>query len=205
MSDDHEPLEELEAGIARTMSYVYETVGPEHEAHLLEALCEGYVRANQIQVRAQDGAYPCCLGCGNYRYVPPSNCKTYDYRKRRSVDPQCQQVLGAAPLHRKKEGTCIDLACYLCALIREKDGDRQARVGIDYQFDEAGRMIPGKYHAIVVKGDGQILDPQRQLEELAARKSAGGSACAGAADDGAIAVGSCGCSARPNPSDDPVA
>lgn len=177
---DDDQLEELEDGFVRTMSFVYETSDPEHEADLLEALCEGFVRANQIMIRAQEDAYPCCLGCGNYAYVPPASCQVYDRQRRKTVaDGSCQKVLGAAQLHRTGKGTCIDLACYLCALKREKDGLRSARVGIDYQFnpDVDGEIQPGKYHAIVVvpQGEGQadvILDPQQQLEELAERRAA---------------------------------
>lgn len=174
MSDDHE-LEPLDQGHRRTMSYVYETIGPEHEADLLEALCEGFVRANQIQIRAQEAAYPCCLGCGNYAYVPPKNCQVYTRTGAQATDTLCQQVLGAAPLHRTGKGTCIDLACYLAALKREKDGLRGARVGIEFQFKK-GDIDPGKYHAIVIVpregAEDEILDPQAQLEELAQRKAA---------------------------------
>ncbi len=192
MSDDHE-LEELEPGITRTMGYDYECVSPEHEADLLEALCEGFVRANQIQIRAQENAYPCCLGCGNYRYIPPQNCGT---------DRNCQNVHGAAPLHRKRKGTCIDLACLLAAILREKEGDRGARVVIDFQFDgraanvDGGEILPGRYHAMVLKGDGAtLLDPQKQLEELAAKQAA-----AKLAYDEQLSVGaSCGCKGLLNP------
>ncbi len=193
MSDDHE-LEQLEPGIERTMSFGYECVSPEHEADILECLCEGYTRANQIMIRAQENAYPCCLGCGNYRYVPPSNC-VYDFRSREVVDRNCQAVLGAAALHRKRKGTCIDLACMLAAIYREKEGDALAKVIIDYQFDEqtadaqGGEIVPGKYHAMVKKGDGTIVDPQAQLEALAAKQAA-----TELAFDEQLSVGeSCGC------------
>lgn len=162
----------------REMSYSFGVIGPEHEADLLEALCEGYTRANQIQIRAEPAAYPCCLGCGSYRYVEPENCQVYDFRRGRArkTDPNCQHVFGAFPLDRRKRGTCIDLACMLAAIFREKDGDRRARVVIEHQFrivgaDDEGveikERLDGKYHAMVMKGDGTIVDPTTKVKALA--------------------------------------
>ncbi len=161
----------------RRMSYEFGVIAPEHEADLLEGLCEGFVRANQIQIRAQPAAYPCCLGCGAYKYVDPENCQIFDWRgsrAKRKIDPNCQHVFGAQPLDKRKRGTCIDLACMLCAIYREKDGDRRAHVIIEHQFgpveghDDDGSPLrerhDGKYHAMVQKGDGTIVDPTHKVE-----------------------------------------
>jgi hypothetical protein len=143
----------------RRMSFGYAVIDPHMEADLLEGLCEGYVRANQIQILADPDAYPCCIGCGKYRYIPPKNCRIWHWRTGREVDPNCQHVHGAYPLDRRKMGTCIDLACMLAAIYRVKEGDPGARVLIDHQIDDEGNGIPGKYHALVRLGNGEIIDP----------------------------------------------
>ena len=163
----------------RRMSYEFGVIAPEHEADLLEGLCEGFVRANQIQIRAQPEAYPCCLGCGTYRYVEPENCRVYDWRRGRAatVDGNCQHVWGAYPLDVRKKGTCIDLACMLCAIFREKANDRAARVIIDHQYSREGQRLDGKYHAMVEKGDGTVVDPTEKVEASAATMQVGQKIC----------------------------
>lgn len=185
MSDDHGELEPLaEDAVERRMSVSYAVISPEHEADCLEALCEGYVRLNQIVIRSQPNAYPCCLTCGEYSYVPPVNCYTYKLglRRQRGTDPACQHVRGCFELQKSGKGTCIDLACALAAFLREKENDRGARVVIEHQFDEKGDHKPGLYHAIVMKGDGSIVDPQVQVQEAeAAFNSTGGELAIGCA------------------------
>lgn len=167
MSGDREP--HRHEYYRRRMSYEFGVVAPEHEADLLEGLCEGFVRANQIQIRAQPDAYPCCLGCGGYKYVEPENCRVYDWRRGRKtqVDGNCQHVFGAYPLDVRKKGTCIDLACMLCAIYREKDDDRGARVIIEHQF-HGGERLDGKYHAMIMRGDGSIVDPTEKVKAASA-------------------------------------
>lgn len=159
--------------IPRRMSFGYGVTSPHMEADLLEALCEGFVRANQIQIRTEPDAFPCCLGCGKYKYVPPRNCRVYNIRGE-IRDPNCQHVYGAFPLDKRQMGTCIDLACMLCAIYREKDGDAGARVLIDHQLDDEGNGIPGMYHALVRKGDGEIVDPQKKAHQPQEGMSVGG-------------------------------
>lgn len=166
MSDDHpEKAHPDDEHFRRRMHYEYGTIGPKHEADLLEGLCEGFVRANQVQIRADPAFYPCCLGCGSYVYVPPQSCRVYDWRRGQTVDPNCQAVRGAYPLHTIKQGTCIDLACMLAAVMREKGGDRKAHVIIDYQLDADGNRIEGQYHAMVRKGSGEIVDPVTKVKQ----------------------------------------
>jgi len=172
--------------IRRHMGYEFGVIAPEHEADLLEGLCEGFVRANQIQIRVQPEAYPCCLSCGSYRYVDPENCKVFDWKRGRKAvrDSNCQTVWGAYPLDKRKRGTCIDLACMLCAIFREKEDDRGARVVIEHQFgpivgyDPDGspqrERLDGQYHAMVMRGDGDIVDPTHQVIEQAKALAVGG-------------------------------
>jgi hypothetical protein len=170
----NEQLPHQEDYFRRRMSYEFGVTGPEHEADLLEGLCEGFVRANQIQIRAEPDSYPCCLGCGSYIYVEPENCRVYDWKTRRHLktDGNCQHVFGAYPLDVRRKGTCIDLACMLCAIYREKDNDREARVIIEHQVDGNGDGIPGKYHAMVMRGDGRIVDPTEKVKQATAAASA---------------------------------
>lgn len=186
MSDDHDELVPLPESVERRMSVSYAVVSPQHEADCLEALCEGYVRMNQVMIRAQPNAYPCCLTCGEYQYIPPRNCYVYKFglRRQRGTDPACQHVRGCYELHRSGKGTCIDLACSLAAFLREKEGDARARVVIEHQFDEKDELKPGLYHAMVMKGDGSIVDPQAQVQEAEAVFNQSG---------GELAVG-CACS-----------
>lgn len=163
----------------RRMSYEFGVVAPEHEADLLEGLCEGFVRANQIQIRARPSDYPCCLTCGGYEYVDPENCRVYDWKRGRAAarDSNCQNVLGAWPLDVRKKGTCIDLACMLCAIFREKDGDPRARVIIEHQYSPNGQRLDGKYHAKIMRGDGTQVDPSADLDANAAAIHAGQHVC----------------------------
>ena len=143
----------------RRLSYGYTCTDPEHEAQVLEAICEGFTRANVAQMQADPDAFPCCLSCGDIQYVEPENCKIRDWRTNSPVDPNCQHVFGAVQLVRRRKGTCIDLACLLAAIYRLKEQDHAARVIIDFQQDGLGRFVPGQYHAMVMRGDGSIVDP----------------------------------------------
>ena len=160
----------------RRMSYGFGVDHPNMEADLLEGLCEGFVRANQVQIRVDPEKYPCCLGCGEYKYVPPKSCRVFDWRTGQARDPNCQHVHGAFPLNQRGMGTCIDLACMLCAIFREKDSDAAARVVIEHQFEEGGEPKPGQYHALVMKGNGELVDPEEKAK--GAHGGSEGQACA---------------------------
>jgi hypothetical protein len=178
MSADDAPLEPLQIDATRKMSFDFSSNSAQMEADVLEALCEGFVRANQMMIRAQPGAYPCCFGCGTYRYEPPRNCVTVN-RRNTVIDAQCQHVHGAAQLQADGAETCIGLACMMAALLREKGGDRGARVIIDFLLDKQGVSIPGQYHAMVMKTGGEIVDPTVPQHDDD--------------DQPAIGVGACGC------------
>ena len=160
----------------RRLSYGYTCVDPENEAVILEALCEGYVRANVAQMSIDPDAFPCCLSCGDIGYVEPENCKIRNWKTNAPVDPNCQHVFGAVQLVRRRKGTCIDLACLLAAILRVKQGDHAARVIIEFQRDAAGNLMPGEYHAMVMTGAGEIVDPVEKTQgaEAAAPKLAVG-------------------------------
>jgi hypothetical protein len=145
----------------RRMSFGYTGYGPDQEADVLEALCEGYVQANVVMIRADPDRFPCCTGCGGYQYEEPSNCRVRNWETGVAVDPDCQHVRGAVVLHKMGVGTCIDLACMAAALLRVKD-EKEARVVIEHDLGPNDEWQPGKYHAVVMLDDGSIVDPSAE-------------------------------------------
>jgi len=120
----------------------------EHEATCIEALCEGFVRCNEVQIRVHPEFFPDEPDA--FRYIPPPSCKSS-----RGIHG-CQPVKGAVPLMKSGLGSCIDLACMWCAILRTKYGDQGAVVAVDPQTP--GRQ--GLYHAVTIDGAGQIYDPE---------------------------------------------
>lgn len=145
----------------RRISFGFAAYDRDQEADLIEALCEGFVRANAVMIRADPERYPCCTGCGGYLYEEPNNCRVRNWETGVAVDPDCQHVRGAAPMHKLGRGTCIDLACMQAALLRVKDG-RDARVIIEDDLGPNGEQRPGKYHALVLLADGSTVDPSAE-------------------------------------------
>jgi hypothetical protein len=120
----------------------------EHEADIIEAICEGFVRANEIMILADPDFFPNDLD--DLQYHPPKSCPS-----KKGVYG-CQPVKGGVALLQRGAGTCIDLACLLCALLRVKHGDGGAKVVIYPQNNKQGL-----YHAVVESGSGTIYDPER--------------------------------------------
>ena len=109
----------------------------------LEGLSEGVVRANMVWINAIGEDAPCCLGQAGVRYVRPKGC---------GVDLPCQTVLGAAEIFAQREATCIDIACYVAALLRLRGVG--ARVIFVNMISEQGQPIIGMYHALVETASG---------------------------------------------------
>jgi hypothetical protein len=120
----------------------------EHEADCIEALCEGFVRCNEVQILADPDYFPDDPSA--FRYIPPPSC-----RSSKGIQG-CQPVKGALALMKSGLGSCIDLACMYCALLRTKHGDRSAFVKVDPQIPNR----QGLYHAVAVGGAGNIYDPE---------------------------------------------
>ena len=122
------------------------------EKDQLRALAEGFVRANEMAIAANPGAYPQTIEQAALRYVKPVRCN----------DPHpCQRVLGVGPLFELGEETCLGLAALHCALLRYFDNDAGARVAIEPQ----SRFSRGAWHALVVTGAGRVLDTQSIVEQ----------------------------------------
>lgn len=120
----------------------------------LEGLSEGVVRANMIWLNAVEHEVPCCLNTAGIKYIPPIGCG--------SQHP-CQTILGAAEIFERGTATCIDIACYVAAVLRMRG--EAARVVFVNMKDEGGQDIPGMYHALVETKDGMRDYTQDLIDE----------------------------------------
>lgn len=111
----------------------------------LTGLCEGVIRANMIWFTMFANDAPCCLSAAAVRYIPPMGCGS---------EHPCQTVLGAAEILERKTATCIDIACYVAALLRLRG--IPATVVFDNMLDAHNQPILGMYHALVETPQGVI-------------------------------------------------
>ena len=161
---------------AREICFTYKAQDPENEMGILEGLCEGYVRANEFMIGADPDAYPCCSSCGELQYTDPQPCFVRRNGKCKKAE-NCQRVKGAYELVKTGYGTCIDLACFYCAIKRAKNGE-ECNVVIHPEYDAHGNPIQNAYHAIVVFADGREVDPS----ELAKNNAEHGHTCEGSCE-----------------------
>lgn len=124
----------------------FETTTDDDAMLHLSQMCEGVVRSNMLWMNNEAPGAPCCLGTAGVRYVLPSGCKG------RNIP--CQTVRGAAEILDSREATCIDISCYMAAVLRLRD--QRARVYFQNMVRK-GRSIPGQYHVLVETNEG-ILD-----------------------------------------------
>lgn len=117
----------------------------------LTGLCEGVIRANMIWFTVAGQEAPCCLSAAGVSYIPPMGCG--------SPHP-CQTVLGAPEILERKKATCIDIACYVAALLRLRGVP--ATVVFDNMLDGNNQPIVGMYHALVETPQG-VLDYTQDL------------------------------------------
>lgn len=163
---------------AREMCFTYRSVNAENELAVLEALCEGFTRANEMMISGSPDSYPCCNSCGGLHYSDPQPCFIRSGGScKKAVN--CQRVKGAYELVKSGFGTCIDLACFHAAIKRVKDGE-DCWVVLDHELDASGRPIPNSYHAIVAFADGHQVDPS----EMAKKNAASGFSCEGGCQGG---------------------
>ena len=117
----------------------------------LTGLCEGVIRANMIWFTKAGADSPCCLSNAGVTYIPPVGCG--------SPHP-CQTVLCAPEIIERKKATCIDIACYVGALLRLRGVP--ATVVFTNMLDSQNLPIEGQYHALVETPDG-VLDYTQDL------------------------------------------
>jgi hypothetical protein len=117
----------------------------EHEVAILTILCEMLVQMNVLEIRGDPGFFAADLD--GVRYIPPPSC-----RSTKGVRG-CQPVKGIVRLLASRQGTCIDIASALCALLREKYGDPGASV-------EVTTNDRGIFHTTVHTSTGRVFDPE---------------------------------------------
>lgn len=132
---------------------VFETTTDDDAMLHLSQMCEGVVRSNMLWMNNEAPGAPCCLGTAGVRYMLPIGC--------RDRSTPCQTVRGAAEILRVRRATCIDIACYMAAILRLRR--QPARVYFENMVVR-GELAPGKYHVLVATGGG-IVDFTQDLIE----------------------------------------
>lgn len=112
---------------------------------ILELRAQALAEGNAIWLAAHPDA-PCCAGCAEVKYVPPSDC---------DLDGSCQDIQDAAALIGSQVGTCIEIAAYDAGNLMVDGQDAQVRLVENGPFD---------YHAVIEMPDGSILDPTAELQ-----------------------------------------
>ncbi len=168
----------------------YSTLPTTHgdACRILEALCEGYVRAMVEEIdAAPPKTYPCCIKCGEFttRNAPltPAQAKSLEETIEHGhpvsglqrmqlgeileahgydypAQPGTVRVGSVAEIVRNRGGHSVELACYQCAMKRHSGADPAATVVICC-------TIPGTYRGVVLMSDqhrdehkrGRIDDP----------------------------------------------
>ncbi len=143
----------------------------------LEALCEGWVMALQVEMADEDGKrkeeFPCCVKCAGMCFCPVpgmlgvsgekapiSETQRAALKRARgdndinvSGGPKSLRIKGAKELARSKNANALELAAYQCAT--ERFRGKECYVAVDYDADT------GNVHAYVrYPEDGEMKNPQ---------------------------------------------
>ncbi len=121
---------------------------------VLEALAEGIVLANMVEIGTEDddAAFPCCVKCGGFKIMP----------ERAEID--C-----ARKIVERGGGNAIALVCYQVAQRRREGGDPKCDVVIEH-VERNGVKVQGKYHPKIRTPDRDkpnedlFIDPLEGLE-----------------------------------------
>jgi len=126
----------------------YRPLSPEQCLYILEALCEGVVMANMVEIET---------GLPSFVSLAAEGI-TYEYPR---VDQAHGQQVGTLSdvLHKGK-ATCLEAASAYAAARRLAGHD--AVVVLAPQLDAYGKVIPWDYHALVLTGGGEV-DPTSDL------------------------------------------
>lgn len=133
-------------------------LGHDHACDLLEAVCEGMVLANMLEIHADHEAFPCCIKCGKLRLIAGRPL----------------ELEGARILLKKGGGNPLSLACFQAAA-RRIEKDPHAKVVVDH-VERNGTVVPGEFRPLVQLGDDSFEDPENE----AVRN--GGCGCSGGDD-----------------------
>lgn len=126
------------------MAGITVTVACPADPECLEALADGLVQVNLAQLeRAEDEGVdvPSVYDCGAvYRREP--------------VGSERWQTIAEMLQRRPRAGDCEDLAAWRVAELRHAGEDASVRIV---------RTARGSFHAIVLRADGSVEDPSREL------------------------------------------
>jgi len=142
----------------REICFTYKAEDGNHEIAILNALCEGFDQINLLMI---DGNYAAFANCGALRYVDPRACWVRRQGCKKATN--CQRVKGGLEVVESGYGTCIDLACLVCAWHRYHGN--ACSVLVVNEIDERSAPIPEQYHAVVQFAGGQIIDPSELAQD----------------------------------------
>lgn len=125
-----------------------------HACEMLEALAEGIVLANMIEIGAEDedGIFPCCIKCGGFKIMP----------ERSELD--C-----ARAIVQRGGANELSLVCYQVAQRRIEGKDPRCDVIIEH-VERNGKVVEGKYHPKIRTtsrenpSEDEFIDPLEGLE-----------------------------------------
>lgn len=120
-------------------------LGHDHACDLLEAVCEGMVLANMLEIGADHEAFPCCIKCGELKLFVGGNQL---------------EIEGARSIVRKGGGNALSLACFQAAA-RRIEKDPHAEVKIDH-VERSGAVVEGEYRPLVRLKDDSYEDPEQE-------------------------------------------
>lgn len=158
----------------------------EEFAQQVAQFAEMLTQINMLELDKYGDQLPCCLGCGEVRYVPPPACKPC--RGQSAPSFPCQEVYDLLSVYARRRGTCLDLAPERAARLRVKairEGKTQwpgadyCYVAIEDQVDGHNRVVPGQFHALVQLADGSTQDPSEELLAKPGQCAGVGCSCGG--------------------------
>lgn len=117
----------------------------DHACDLLEAVCEGVVLANMLEIRADEEAFPCCIKCGELKLFLGGNPLAIE---------------GARAVVKRGGGNALSLACFQAAA-RRIEKDPRADVIIDH-VEKNGEIAVGEYKPFVRLGDDKLEDVEHE-------------------------------------------
>ncbi len=126
------------------LGVLFEAYTDEMASAMIAAACEGILRVNMIWMETVGlDNVPCCLGDEGVRYIEPVGC---------SRRHPCQNVLTGPEILNRGVATCIDIACYMGALLRLRG--QGAEIVVTNMLDEQNKPIQGQYHVLLNTEDG---------------------------------------------------
>lgn len=132
-------------------------VDHDHCCTLLEALAEGVVLADMIEIQAEDddGVFPCCIKCGKFKVMIDRN-----------------EIDCARSLVERGGGNAFALVCYQVAMRRIEGGDGGSRSDVVIEHVERnGQVVKGQYRPLIrtqnrETGEDEFIDPLEGLEQM---------------------------------------